>query len=376
MIRHRCPAVPVGGLNLSANAQKTLDSRGACENHWGVSKLPAAPTLEDVARLAGVSPASVSRVLNGVGPTSLALREAVRKAAEELGYVPRRSRPSGARPIAAVLTPDLLNPYFNEIIRGIEERAWTAGLVTSVMEVLAGRDAGGAAAEWLRSERVRGTVVFGGIFTNDELRAFAASRTDPLVAINQVIDDGEILCINIDYATAMHQATTHLLELGHRRIVFVAGSESSLTSQAKVRGIRQAMAQRGLELADQDILHGPGTVEWGFQAMSSLLARPPARRPTAVMGASDLIALGVLHAVRSGQLSVPRDVSVVGFDDIAMACHANPPLTTVSAPKPNMGRLAVDLILRGADAQPPALSSVIMLESPLIVRESTARVAG
>ncbi len=340
-----------------------------------MSKLPAAPTLDDVAHRAGVSPASVSRVLNGVGPTSTALRDAVRKASEELGYVPRRSRPSGARPVVAVLTPDLLNPYFNEIIRGIEERAWIAGLVTSVMEVAGSPDAGGAAAEWLSSERVRGTVVFGGIFSNEELKAFAASRTDPLVAINQVIEDRDILCINIDYATAMQQATTHLLELGHRRIVFV-GSESSLTSEAKVRGIRQAMALRGLELADEDILHGAGTVEWGFQATSALLARPPEKRPTAVIGASDLIALGVLHAVRSGQLSVPRDVSVVGFDDIAMACHANPPLTTISAPKPNMGRLAVDLILRGGDAKPLALSSFIMLESPLVVRESTARVAG
>ena len=340
-----------------------------------MSKLPAAPTLEEVARHAGVSPASVSRVLNGVGPTSSALRDAVRKAAEEVGYVPRRARPSGARPVVAVLTPDLLNPYFNEIVRGIEERAWTAGLVTSVMEVLRGPDTADAAAEWLHSERVRGTVVFGGIFTNDELRAFAASRSDPLVAINQVIEDKEILCINIDYATAMQQATAHLLELGHRRIVFVAGSEHSATSLAKVKGIRQAMALRGLELSDNDILHGAGTVEWGFQAMSSLLARPPETRPTAVMGACDLIALGVLHAVRSGQLSVPRDVSVVGFDDIAMACHANPPLTTISAPKPSMGRLAVDLILRGGEAGPPALSSFIMLESPLIVRESTARVA-
>ena len=276
--------------------------------------------------------------------------------------------------MVAVLTPDLLNPYFNEIIRGIEERAWTAGLVTSVMEVLPGPDACHATAEWVRAERVRGSVVFGGIFTNDELRGFAASRGAPLVAINQVTDDRDVLCINIDYAMAMQQVTTHLLELGHRRIVFVAGSGHSATSLEKERGIRQAMAQRGLELRDEDVLPGAATVEWGFQAMSSLLARPAAARPTAVIGACDLIALGVLHAVRCGQLSVPRDVSVVGFDDIAMACHANPPLTTISPPKPGMGRLAVDLIFRGADSRPPAVSSFIMLESPLVVRESTARV--
>ena len=143
----------------------------------------------------------------------------------------------------------------------------------------------------------------------------------------------------------------------------------------KARGVRQAMAQRGLGLRDEDLLAGDATVEWGFQAMSSLLGRPAAERPTAVIGSCDLIAFGVLHAVRSAQLSVPRDISVVGFDDIAMACHANPPLTTISPPKAGIGRLAVDLILRGAEEKPPAVSSFIMLESPLIVRESTARVA-
>jgi DNA-binding LacI/PurR family transcriptional regulator len=92
-----------------------------------------------------------------------------------------------------------------------------------------------------------------------------------------------------------------------------------------------------------------------------------------VIGSCDVTALGVLHAVRSAQLSVPRDVSVIGFDDIAMACHANPPLTTISPPKAAMGRLAVDLILRGSEDHAPAVSSFTMLESPLIVRESTAR---
>ncbi len=338
-----------------------------------MSKVLTTPTIEEVARRAGVSPASVSRVLNNVGPTSQALRAAVQRAVEEVGYVPRRARPSGARPVIAVLTPDLLNPYFSEVIRGIEERAWAAGLLTSVMEVLPGLNAVEATAEWVRAQKVRGSVVFGGMLSDDEVRDFAASRSCPLIAINQVVDDRRVLCINIDYAAATQQAANHLLELGHRRVAFITSSGTA-SSLEKARGVRQAMAQRGLSLRDEDILAGAATVEWGFQAMSSLLGRPALERPTAVIGSCDLIAFGVLHAVRSAQLSVPRDISVIGFDDIAMACHANPPLTTISPPKAGIGRLAVDLILRGVEDKPP-VSSFIMLESPLIVRESTARVA-
>ncbi len=339
-----------------------------------MSKLPAAPTLEEVARRAGVSPASVSRVLNNVGPTSAILRAAVQRAVEDVGYVPRRARPAGARPVVAVLTPDLLNPYFNEVTRGIEERAWAAGLVTSIMEVLPGPKAAEAAAEWVRAEKVRGSVIFGGILSNDELRSLAVSRTGRLIAINQAVDDSRVLCINIDYVAATQQAANHLMELGHRRIAFVTSSGTA-SSQEKARGVAQAMAQRSLCLRDEDILAGSATVEWGFQAMSSLLSRPAAERPTAVIGSCDLIAFGILHAVRTAQLSVPRDISVIGFDDIAMACHANPPLTTISPPKARMGRLAVDLVLRDATDKPPAVSTFIMLESPLVVRESTSRVA-
>ena len=239
--------------------------------------------------------------------------------------------------------------------------------------MLAGPGAPQAAVEWIRPEKARGAVLFGGILSNDQLREFAASRGTPVVAVNQVTEDRDVLCINVDYDMAMQQVATHLVDLGHRRIALVTSGAPA--SKEKVRGLRQALVMRGLELCDQDVLTGgSATVEWGFQAMSSLLARPVSERPTAVVGACDLIALGVLHAVRCGQLSVPRDISVVGFDDIAMACHANPPLTTISPPKPNMGRLAVELILRSDEGKPPAVSRFIMLESPLIVRESTARV--
>ncbi len=119
---------------------------------------------------------------------------------------------------------------------------------------------------------------------------------------------------------------------------------------------------------------GPGdfTETSGYQAVAALLRVAP--RPDAVFAGNDYMAIGVVSGLSEAGLQVPDDMAVSGFDDIAMACHANPPLTTISPPKPAMGRLAVDLILRGADSRPPAVSSFIMLESPLIVRESTARV--
>ena len=334
-----------------------------------------APSLRDVARKAGVSVASVSRVLNRVSPTSERLRRQVQAAAEELGYVPR-SGPGAAPPrLLAVIVHDLRNPYFCEILTGVGERASALGLSPVIVDLrgsLAGWDAARAAAAAV------GTCGFLFLGTGVEERGLAelAESTGlPVAAVNQSVRHPAVRTINVDYVKATYTAAQHLLGFGHRRFGFLGGSLSSAVSQDKVRGVRLALAEADLDLHPANVIHGPATVEWGFQALNALLARPRELRPTAVLCACDLIAFGVLHALRSAKLGVPQDMSVTGFDDIEMAFHANPPLTTISPPKYEMGRRAVELLLAG-DLQSSPITEYVMIESPLVVRESTGSCRG
>ncbi len=165
----------------------------------------------------------------------------------------------------------------------------------------------------------------------------------------------------------------YLLSLGHRRIAYIGGPVSSESSQNRHRGIELALAGAGLSLRPDWRLAAFPNSEGGFQAMSNLLATSAAEPPTAVLAYNDLMALGVLHAIRNQGLRVPEDISVIGFDDIPMAAYANPPLTTISQPKYRMGRLAVQLLrtMRRTDQMPN--EGQVLLESPLMIRESTAR---
>jgi len=328
------------------------------------------PSLHDVARKAGVSTASVSRVLNHVKPTSERLRRRVHAAAEELGYVPKSGHGVPPARLLAVVAYDLRNPYFCEILSGIEERAASFGLTPMILDLQGGRAAWDAARTAAVGLGSRGCVFLGTGVPERELVELARESGLPVVAVNQSVRHPAVRTINIDYEKATSTATQHLLRLGHRRLGFLGGSPSSPVSEEKVHGVREALAEAGLEIAAANVIHGGATVEWGFQALNTFLARPRELRPTAVLCACDLVALGVLHALRSAQLGVPADVSVVGFDDIEMACHANPPLTTISPPKYEMGRRAVELLL-AEDLHASPITEYVMIESPLVVREST-----
>lgn len=297
------------------------------------------------------------------------LRERVETAVRDLGYVPKRSSSKEIRTTIAVLTPDLQNPYFNEIFEGIEERARAHRLIPVVLNLKRGALGVEHINEWIESIQVRGCIILGGALPDATLITFFQKADYPVVAVNQSVNFPGLKTINIDYAKATCQLTQQLLRLGHRRLAFLGASLASAASREKIRGIESAMREADLTLSVENVLPGAPTVEWGFQAMTALLAQ--GQRPTAAICSCDLIALGALHAVRSAGLSVPRDISVVGFDDIVMACHANPPLTTISPPKYEMGAKAVELLV-GESSAGDSITNYVMLESPLIVRESVA----
>lgn len=334
---------------------------------------PSRPNLLEIARQAGVSAATVSRVLNNRTPVSAQSRSRVLDAAAALGYIPAAPRPV-ERPggLIAFLISDILNPFFPEIVRAVEDEAGTQGLSVLLFSTGENRQHEQRTFRLLAERPVDGIIACASRLDAQDLVALHERHQTPMVVINRRLDHPAIPNIIVDFESATYHATRHLLDLEHTRIAYLAGAGTSDASQARRRGIELALAEAGLSLRPD---WGPATsptVEGGFRAMSVLLARGEADRPTAVLAYNDMMALGALHAIRVHHLRVPDDVSVVGFDDITMAVHANPPLTTIAQPKPHMGKLAMQMLLQMLHGERIS-GGYTLVDSPLIVRESTAR---
>jgi DNA-binding LacI/PurR family transcriptional regulator len=219
---------------------------------------------------------------------------------------------------------------------------------------------------------VSGIVICASRLDSKELIAIRERRKIPMVVINRNIRHPLIPCVVVDSENATYRAVRHLLDLNHTRIAYLAGPGNSESSQSRRRGVEKGLADAGLALRSEWCVSGFPSVDGGFQAMSALLALSPNDRPTAVVAYNDVMALGALHAIRSHHLQVPEQVSVIGFDDISMAAHANPPLTTIAQPKYRMGRLAMQILHESILERPSLGDGYNLVESPLVVRESTA----
>ena len=331
------------------------------------------PRLTDVAAQAGVSLATVSRVVNHTAQVSQATRQRVEAAMTTLGYVPTAPRPhdekSALQPVA-LLIPDIQNPYFAEIVRGVEDEIELEGLSLLLFHTAEDTEREERTLRRLADERLAGVIVFGSRLPSPALVRFQRKSGLPLVVINRRIDNETIACVVVDSEQATWRATRYLVNLGHRRIAYLAGPSASESSLARQRGIEKALAEVGAVLPEQWRVPGFPDIEGGFQAMTTLLGN--GRPPTAVLLYNDLMALGALHAIRSRGLRVPEDISLIGFDDITMAAHANPPLTTITQPKHRMGRLAVQQLMHMRRGEHKPGEGYLLLESPLVIRESTA----
>lgn len=331
--------------------------------------------ISDVARLAGVSVATVSRVIHGNGIVSEDTRRRVEEAVQALGYTARRaprvdSTKAAAEKIMLLLTGDIVNPFFAEVIRGTQEEIDPQQHALSIMQLSGKVDKLINVADQMP---VIG-VILTGATPFPELLTWREERRIPLVVINYKITQPGISCIVVDFTDAYTRATRHLINLGHRRIGYVDANSKSEIALARLHGYKSVLAEARIPF-DPDLyttIAADLRVNGGFQAASNLLALPPGERPTAILAFNDLFALGVMHAVRAHGLRVPEDISVIGCDDIPMAAYAFPPLTTISMPKYRIGKMAVSTLLQMCEDSPDQMGSFTLMESPLIIRESTA----
>jgi LacI family transcriptional regulator len=330
------------------------------------------PTLRDVARRAGVNPATASRALNPALPGRIAAptERRVREAAEALGYRPDpvarslRTRRSG---FVGVVVPDLTNPVIPPIVRGIEGVLWTAGIACLLADTDNDVDREAALVDELLARRCEGLIVSTATRTSRTVNDLAGGDV-PTILVTRNIDAGPLPLVAGDDAAGVEAAVAHLAELGHRRIAHVTGPESLSTTIAR-RDAFEATADRlGLGASTQ-LIHGEAfTATAGEAAANELLATGD--RFTAIVAGNDLIALGCLRALAGAGLRCPEDVSLVGHNDTPMVASLEPPLTTVAIPQAEIGARAASLLLDGLEGREVATDPVL-LATELIVRGST-----
>ena len=329
-------------------------------------------TSAEVARIAGVSRATVSLVLNGRARTlgiSDDTRAHVAEVARRVGYQPNHAARSLRRRRSNVLAFLLhsIDSYYNTEVVGAaqaaaEARGYTLATMSVKTEELQSRAFGLLAGGMADGVAVAAPVddIIG------ELRALAANGA-PVVVLQHHSPDADVHAVRVDLEQGGYLATRHLIELGHKRIGHVASTAQHLLRRAdRSDGYRRAMGEAGLPIDDGLIASGDTSLEGGYEAMQALIAR---RVPSAVFVYNDQMAVGAIHALRAAGLSVPEDVAVVGFDGIALGRFVAPELTTVDYPRAEIGRLAVDtLIDRLEGVSEPPHERVLPVR--LLVRQS------
>ncbi|WP_395944789.1 LacI family DNA-binding transcriptional regulator [Brevundimonas sp.] len=319
--------------------------------------------MGDIARLAGVSPMTVSRVVNGDARVREATREKVEAVIRETGYVPDPAarilaRAGGGR--IGLLYANPSNAYLAEVLSGALEGARSVGLLLLIEPSRAGApDEEREAVQRLAAGGAQGIIVPPPLGESlATLEAIAKSRMKAVV-LAAPTDSPDLISLRVDDVGAAHQMTRHLLDLGHRVIGFVEGREDQSASGDRRRG-----AQAAVDAADGAMLlvePGDFTYRSGFEAGRRLLAR--ADRPTAIFASNDDMAAGALAAVHAAGLSTPRDVSVVGFDDTYLAASVWPGLTTIRQPVAEMARRAAVVLVRGEDDPGPVAHEFVLRES-------------
>lgn len=323
--------------------------------------------MKDVARLAGVSTATVSRILNSPDAGRPETRRRVAAAVKKLGYEPnvsaRNLRINRTATIIVVL-PDINNPFFSFIVRGIEDVAHEQGF--SVLLCNTDND---LQRELQYTKIIGRRGADGAIFLTARVSSphiLKMAERVPVVLACEYID-GAVSQVSIDNVGAAMDATRHLIQLGHRRIAYVNGPPDVILSRDRLRGYTLALQQAGLPVLEELIAPGTFYLESGVEAARRLLGLP--EPPTAVFCANDEMAIGFIRAAEAMGRRVPDDVAVVGFDDIRFASFYRPALTTVAQPMYEIGRRAAQLLLDQVGGKADGPQSIV-LPHRLVVRES------
>jgi LacI family transcriptional regulator len=326
---------------------------------------------DEVAKRAGVSIATVSRVVNGLASVDKKLAKRVWKAVDELGYVPNqqaRALVSGRSRTLGLLVSEITNPFFPELIQSFEDIAGEHGFEVMVGSTNYNYERAKLFITRLVQRRVEGVAVMTFRAESPLLDPLIAQDI-PLVSIDVSTGAPRSMILEIDYAHGITQAVQHLAVLGHRRIAYAGGPMPHLTNLRRKKAFLHATHSIGLQVKGPQIFEGPHTFEGGTQAAQQFLEIKD--RPTAIVCSNDIMAVGVMRVLARHNIKVPGEMSVVGFDDIHLAEFANPPLTTIRMSREELARSAFNAIQQFINSDGNIAPPPVRVGTSLIVREST-----
>ena len=330
--------------------------------------------MADVASAAGVSSATVSRVLNSSGYVSKAARKGVMRAVRALGYRHNdlaRSLITRRTNMIALLVGDIRNPYFSAMAKDVEEVANRNGYTMLLCNIGGNREIEIAYVNNLLARRVDGFI----FAQTSASRSYYAERRIldvPVVVIDPQIHIPRADAVFLENCLGAMSAVSHLIELGHQRIAHISGPRSFVTAQKRIEGYWEALREHGLRVPKEYFQEGDYRPEGGRLCMKKLLDLPIP--PTAVFAANDDMAIGAMSEIAEVGLSIPQDISVVGFDDIPLASLVWPSLTTIAQPPPHLGGMAMQMLADRCAGKAARNRQVLVVKPSLIVRKSTQRV--
>lgn len=330
----------------------------------------ALATMKDVAKVAGVSTATVSRTLMNPDKVSARTRQKVENAVLEVGYYPhnlaKNLRRNESRAIL-VIVPNISDPFFTEVIRGIEETAAEHGYLVLIGDCKHQQQQEHAFINLLITKRIDGMVLLGSNIPFDVSKE-EQKNLPPMVMANEFAPELELPTVHIDNLTAAFNATHHLQKLGHKRIACITGPDNMPLCHYRLQGYIQALRRTGGEILEEYIVRGDFTHESGAELAEILLTLP--EPPSAIFCHSDVMALGAIWQARKMGLKLPEELSVIGFDNLNLAQYSEPALTTVKQPRYEIGRHSMLLLLEQLQGRWVSKGSRL-LDAELIIRSST-----
>ncbi len=327
--------------------------------------------MKQVAERARVSTTTVSHVINNTRVVSEDARERVLAVIQELRYIPSavaRSLKNDRTHTLGMMIPNNSNPYFAEIIQSLEDACFELGYNIILCNSYDDPKKQAAYIRVLMEKRIDGLILVSS-GSDEELTRLLADEGIPKVLVDRELDGVSADFIEADHEDGGYQATQYLISLGHRHIACVAGPQNILASAARIKGYQRALREAGLNFNPDYLIYADFTSLGGFNAFQHLLALPA--RPSAIFASNDLMAIGGICAANQVGIRIPDDLSVLGYDDIALASFSTPPLTTIAQPKQAIGRLTAEVLIDRIKHPDVSLRREL-IKSKLVVRASTA----
>ena len=327
-------------------------------------------TMKDIAEIVGVSESTVSRAINNKPGVGQKTRQKILKVAKERNFQPNRVAQNLAKQktnVIGLLLPDISSLFYSDAARGVQDYAAKQGYQVIVCNTDKEMEEELNYINWLKSTQVAGMIFLGGGLVNSEI--IKLGLTDyPLVLANRLVEEVPLPSVLIDDTSGSFKATNHLLEKGYSRIGLLLGPKNSWLSQNRLQGYKEALQKKNIEYDPDLVLNKSWSRKGGYQGFLDLMDLDES--PRAIFAANDLMAVGVVEAIKLGGYFIPQDIAVVGFDDTIVTSVIDPPLTTVKRPMYELGVNAAKKLFALIKEEDSG-QEIEILDSELVIREST-----